>query len=401
MPRRALTDRFCAHAKAREGEAQTDYFDEAVPGLSLRVSRTTRKAWTYHFTWGGRRKRMTLGAYPATSLSSARAQADTAKANVEARKDPRSALSKPETLTAICEEYFAREGAALRTGAFRKTTLERLVYPALGDRPINDVRRSDVVRLLDAIEDECGPAMADQALAYLRRVFTWHAARSDDFRSPIVRGMARTKPSERARERTLSDEELRTVWKVAEAQSVFGHFVRFILFTGARRNEAAEMAWTEIDKGDWTLPAARNKTKVDLVRPLSKAAIASLPERGGPFVFSTDGLAPISGFSKFKLAFDRAVATELRKHDPEREALANWTLHDLRRTARSLMSRAGVPPDHAERCLGHVIPGVRGVYDRHRYAEEMARAYEALAALVALIVDPQENVVQLKANANA
>jgi integrase len=395
MPRRALTDRFCAHAKARGGEAQTDYFDEAVPGLSLRVSRTSRKAWTYHFTWSGRRKRMTLGAYPATSLSSARAQADTAKANLEARKDPRSALSKPETLRAICEEYFDREGAALRTGAFRKTTLERLVYPTLGDRPINDVRRSDVVRLLDAIEDESGPSMADQALAYLRRVFTWHAARSDDFRSPIVRGMARTKPSERARERTLSDEELRTVWKVAEAQGVFGHFVRFILFTGARRNEAAEMAWTEIDKGDWTLPAARNKTKVDLVRPLSKAAIASVPERGGPFVFSTDGVAPISGFSKFKLAFDRAVATELRKHDPERKALANWTLHDLRRTARSLMSRAGVPPDHAERCLGHVIPGVRGVYDRYRYAEEMARAYEALAALVARIVDPQDNVVPL------
>jgi integrase len=385
MPRRTLTDRFCATAKPREGEAQTDYFDEALHGLSLRVS-VGRKAWTYHFTLGGRRVRMTLGTYPATSLASARTKAHTARADLEAGRDPRSALSKPDTLKAICEEYFAREGAALRTGSFRKATLERLVYPALGDRPINDVRRSDVVRLLDATEDECGPAMADQALAYLRRVFTWHAARSDDFRSPIVRGMARTKPSERARERMLSDEELRTVWKVAEAQGVFGHFVRFILFTGARRNEAAEMVWTEIDKGDWTLPAARNKTKVDLVRPLSKAALASLPAKGGAFVFSTDGEAPISGFSKFKLAFDRAVSAD-------GEALANWTLHDLRRTARSLMSRAGVSSDHAERCLGHVIPGVRGTYDRHGYYDEKAKGFEALAALIHRIVDPQTKVV--------
>jgi integrase len=156
------------------------------------------------------------------------------------------------------------------------------------------------------------------------------------------------------------------------------------------------MTWSELGGGGWTLPAARNKTKVDLVRPLSAAALAVLPPRRGPFVFTTtaDGDTPISGFGKLKSRLDRALA--------EGEAdCAAWTLHDLRRTARSLMSRAGVPPDHSERCLGHVIPGVRGTYDRHRYADEMARAYEALAALVARIVDPQENVVAFaRADAN-
>jgi integrase len=76
--------------------------------------------------------------------------------------------------------------------------------------------------------------------------------------------------------------------------------------------------------------------------------------------------------------------------------VTGWTLHDLRRTARSLMSRAGVPSDHAERCLGHVIGGVRGVYDRHQYREEMLLAYEKLAALIAGIVDPQPNVVAIR-----
>ena len=87
----------------------------------------------------------------------------------------------------------------------------RLVYPVMGARPIEDIRRSDIVRLLDRIEDNNGPVMADLTLAYIRRVMNWHASRSDEFRSPIVRGMARTSGKERARARILTDDELRAV----------------------------------------------------------------------------------------------------------------------------------------------------------------------------------------------
>jgi integrase len=113
-----------------------------------------------------------------------------------------------------------------------------------------------------------------------------------------------------------------------------------------------------------------------LVRPLSVEARAVLPAKidGCQFVFTTDGATPLSGFSKFKLAFDKACGVK------------EWTLHDLRRTARSLMSRAGVPTDHAERCLGHVIGGVRGVYDKHEYLEEKKVAFNRLAALINSIV---------------
>jgi len=394
MPRRNLTSKFCEHAKPTEGEAQTEYFDESVSGLALRVSRGGQKSWTYHFTWAGKRARMTFGTYPATSLGAARSKAEEARAHVEAGKDPRSAITKPETLKAICEEYFKREGLALRTGAYRRATLERLVYPRLAERPIAEIRRSELVRLLDSITDECGPVMADHVLAYLRRVCTWYASRSDDFHSPIVRGMARTKPKERARERTLSDDEIRIVLKVAENAGTFGCFVRFVLLTAARRNEAADMQWSELSGSDWTLPAARNKTKVDLVRPLSKAALDALPPKSGAFVFSTDGHNPISGFSKFKRQFDSAIEREAG------EALPNWTLHDLRRTTRSLMSRVGVPADHAERCLGHVLAGVRGTYDRHDFYAEKARAFEALAGIIERILVMRENVLPMRVDAN-
>jgi integrase len=191
--------------------------------------------------------------------------------------------------------------------------------------------------------------------------------------------MARTKPKERARERTLTDDEIRVIW--GTCKGVFGRFVQFLLLTGARRGEAAQMERGELSGSDWTLPAARNKAKVDLVRPLSEAAQALVEDGEAEWVFTTDGLNPISGFSKFKRALDKASGVK------------DWTLHDLRRTARSLMSRAGVPSDHAERCLGHVIAGVRGVYDRHEYHREKAQAFEALAALIERIVSGSEGEV--------
>ena len=383
-----LTDRFCERAKPAQGQTQTDYFDESVPGLALRVAEG-HKAWTFHFTSpNGKRARLTFGSYPATSLGAARTRAIETKALVEAGKDPRA--TEADTLQAICEEYIRREGKRLRSLDWRKGVLERHVYPTLGHRPIAEIQRSEIVRLLDKIEDRSGATMADRTLAVVRKIMNWHASRSDDFRTPIVKGMARTKPSELARERVLTDDELRKIWAVNNG--VFSRFIRFLLLTGARRNEASEMTWAEIDEGDWTLPAARNKTKVDLVRPLSKAAQAIVEEElPGPqiagaksksdWVFTTDGLSPISGFSKFKALFDTASGTD------------GWTLHDCRRTARSLMSRAGVPTDHAERCLGHVIGGVRGVYDRHEFYREKVQAYEALAGLIERIVSGTEGSV--------
>jgi integrase len=161
------------------------------------------------------------------------------------------------------------------------------------------------------------------------------------------------------------------------------------------------MRRSEVVGKDWIIPQERYKTGLELVIPLSPAAqavLAALPKIGkGGSVFTTDGKHPLGGFSKFKRAFDAKVLGELRKENPEAE-LPRWTLHDLRRTARSLMSRAGVPSDHAERCLGHVLPGIRGTYDRHEYLAEKRQAFDALASLIARIFSPADNVVALSDN---
>ena len=153
---------------------------------------------------------LSLGSYPALSLGAARARALTMLAGGPA---------PTASFKAIADEYLGR--ATIRTVGWQRDVLSRLVYPAFGDRRIEEIRRSEIARLLDQIEDGSGPAMADATLAVVRRVINWHAARSDDFRSPIVRGMARTKPHERARERVLTDDELRSIWRAADG-SIFG-----------------------------------------------------------------------------------------------------------------------------------------------------------------------------------
>jgi integrase len=251
------------------------------------------------------------------------------------------------------------------------------------------VKRSDIVRLLDRIEDENGASMADHVLAYLRRIFNWHASRADDYRSPITRGMKRLNGNQ-ARSRILTDDEIRKVWAATgEMKNAFGPLVRFLLLSAARRNEGRYMRRSELDNGIWTIPGSRYKTGIDFALPLSGAAqsiVEALPAiNDSDLVFTNDGVRASGGFTKFKRRLDKESGT------------SGWTLHDLRRTARSLMSRAGVSADVAEMCLGHVLPGVRGVYDRHPYLDEKRRAFEALAALIERILDPQENVVPLRA----
>jgi integrase len=383
------------------------------------VRESGRKSFCIQYRWRGLDRRMTIKGV--LGVEKARKQAKILLGYVAQGRDPLQERRKDEagasdTLKAVCEEYLKREcgmkrgadglasfNGKLRSARERWRTFERHVYPKLGSLPIGDVKRTDLVRLLDRIEDNSGASMADHTLAYLRRVFTWHASRSDEFRSPVVRGMARNKGQPRAR--ILSDDELRVVWRTAEAFSgSYGHYIRFLLLTAARRNEAADLLYTEITNGDWLIPASRYKGRHDHLIPLSKASQAILAEApvvvaDQKYVFSSDGKSAISGFSQFKDLFDNAVLAELRKDDPRAEPLPNWTQHDLRRTARSLMSRAGVAPDTAERCLGHVIGGVRGTYDRYEYHAEKKQAFEALAALIERIINPRENVLSFDRSA--
>jgi integrase len=379
----------------KPGPTRREIPDPAARGLHLIIQPSGVKTFAVRYRFLGKNRKLTLTR--GISLAAARKAAADAMFELERGFDPaaqkRAAkqarrLAAGDTFGNITAEYFKREGDRLRSADWQRSVLSRLILPALGQRLIGDIRRSEIIRLLDRIEEGSGPVMSDRALAIVRRVMSWHSVRSDTFSSPIVRGMTRTSSQERARDRILTDEELRAVWNAATTVP-FGFFVRFLLATACRRSEANRLIWPEIsaDGAVWTLPAARNKTQVELVRPLSAAAqeiLASTPRvLDCPFVFSS-GRRPLGGLSRHKKALDAACG------------VTGWTLHDLRRTARSLLSRAGINADHAERCLGHVIGGVRGVYDRHAFYDEKRHAFEALSAQIERVVNPTPNVVAMR-----
>jgi integrase len=258
--------------------------------------------------------------------------------------------------------------------------------------------------MLDKVEDEAGPVQADRVRAYLRKALSWYAERDDDFNlnAAFVRVGARANPKERARTRVLSDDELRIVWPLLVKAGTFGALLKTLLLTAQRRDEVANMAWTEIGAdGIWTIPAERYKTKRSNHVPLSNAALTVIEARprkdGCDYVFPSRTKTPFSGFGKSKAKLDKAILKEMQKHakkEAEIEPPANWTLHDLRRTAKTLMARAGVRPDISERVLGHVIAGVEGTYDRHSYEDEKRDALEKLAAIIDRILKPPPSNVE-------
>jgi integrase len=342
---------------------------------------------------GGKQIWATIGGADLMTVAEAREKARAAIKRVHAGQPVFDAPVKAETFGEVAEQWLKRHVRAkgLRSEGEVTRLLKAHVYPAWEDRPFLDIKRSDVAALLDEVEDDHGGRQADYVLAITRGIMNWYASRSDDFNPPLVSGMRRTNPKERARARKLGDDELRALWKAAESDGPFGGFVRLLLLTGQRRDKVATMRWADIaDDGTWAIPAEAREKGNAIELNLPKAAIDIIraqPMIGdNPYVFpgrSVKGRdqACMSGWSKRKRALDARVATEL----PD---VPQWQLHDLRRTSRSLMSRAGVPSEHAERVMGHAIAGVEGVYDVHEYRDEKAAALARLAALIERIAHP-------------
>lgn len=384
--------------------------DPGCAGLYLQVHPSGAKSWAYRYRLAGLSKKLTIGSaftdagVEVIKIGDARDLADEARVSVAKRMDP-AAMKKAErkkvgtdnTLRNVAKIYLAQH-KSLRTIETRENVLERLVFPVLGDRAIESIKRSEIVKLLDDIEQNRGPVMSDYTLATVRRLFGWYAVRTDDYVSPIMRGMARTSTKERARKRTLTEVELRALWRAASEAGLFGEYLKFVLLTATRRNEAAGLRRSELERGDWVIPAVRYKTKLDHVIPLSGPAIKIITTMAkvgkGDLVFTVDGDAQLRGWGSRKLDFDKLMLAQLRQlameagENASDVKLERWTLHDLRRSARTLMSRAGVLGDHAERCLGHVIGGVEGTYDRYEYRTEKLEAFTKLADIVQSIVNP-------------
>jgi integrase len=392
--RKTLSDKRVAGLKPRP--QRYAYPDPEMRGHYVRVQPSGAKSFVaVTLDPHGKQVWSTLGGTDVLGIDEARERARAVLKRVQAGMPAfQPPAAKPESFKEVTAQWLKRhvEAKGLRSAGDIDRLLRTHILPVWHGRAFLDIRRSDVAALLDQVEDNNGARQADVILAYVRSIMNWYATRHDGYMPAIVKGMRRQAPKAQARDRVLDDAEIRAVWQAAESAGTFGAFVRVLLLSAQRREKVAAMRRADVAvDGTWTIPTeAREKGSAGEIKlpPAAIDIIRAQPQLGdNPFVFAGRGNSHFSGYSKAKRAFD----AKLPKDTPQ------WQLHDLRRCARSLMARAGVRPDIAERVLGHAIAGVEAVYDRHAYRDEKADALARLAMLIENIVSPQENVLPLAA----
>jgi integrase len=356
-----LTDRFCASAKS--AARQTDYFDATVPGLALRVTSRGTKAWT--LLYGTPRKRITLGRYPSVSLAGARAAA------LEAREG-RTAGS-----VAALAEVYIKSIKGNRSAPEVERRLRKDVLPVIGHIPLRELHRRDVTKVIDA---KSAPIAARRAFEDMRAMIRWAVSRGDLDHNPID-GM-KGPPTSKPRTRTLTDDEIRTLWQsLPQLPDDVGRVIKLCLVTGQRLGEITGMTESEIDldRRVWNIPAARTKNGHPHTVPLSPLALSII---GDP--------SPSVSRSHVSNAIYEAQG---------RIGIAQWTAHDLRRSALTHMAQLGVAPIMLGHIANHRTTTKAGmtlaVYVHHAYEREKREALELWANRLQGIISGGAEVVSI------
>lgn len=375
------------------------HYDDKLPGFGLNVGKSGTRSYFLEYRPGrGRavaKRRITIGRHgaPWTPVQ-ARDKALAMLAAIKAGSDPldeRSTSSRPAVANVVAE-WLKRDQAKNRSLKEVERVMNHDVLPAWGKRPIDEVRKRDVIALIDSIADRGAPIMANRVLAHVKRLLKWAASR-DIIESDPAAHVEKVAP-ETKRERLLTDNELALVWKAAgEIGYPFGSSVQMLILTGARREEIFGLSWSEVDLDANLvhLPAERSKAKTGMTIPLSAQALdllRSLPRfDDGDVVFSFTGKKRFDNVGRAKPRLDKAIAAAFG------EPLPPWRLHDLRRTVATGLQRLGVRLEVIETVLGHVSgsrAGIVGTYQQHRFEAEAKAALVSWGQHVMTVIDPSK-----------
>lgn len=390
-----LTNRL---VEAREATTKDQIlWDDDVRRLGLKITPAGSKVYLIQYRMGGRGARTlryTIGKHGSPwDCASARTEAKRLLHLVDTGNDPRSAKaeSQREHVDLQFDRYvelflnlYARKRWASGTLSNHESNFRRWIVPVFRTRSLAALGRRDITEVFDRLPDG-HPGLPRNLFALMRRLFSWAVERGDLVASPMQGMKAPGPPASRSR--VLDDHEVIQILSSANVMSeMWGRFIRVLAITGQRRNEVAMMRWEELDQSSrmWTLPAERVKNRREHRVPLSDLAVIELtnaaqrrpwPKSG--YVFSTNGTAPISGFSKFKRHLDDAIVRVCGA-----DAVRPWRLHDLRRTMATTLQRLGTRFEVTEALLNHVSvteAGVASVYMRHDWGPEKAEAMQKWA----------------------
>lgn len=368
----SLTDAQIKRLKAPD-KGQKTYYDDALPGFGVRISQGGTK--TFVVLCGPKRTRRSIGRYPNLSLSEARARAKGIQAEF-ALESPHVHARPTLSFSDARRMFLADSQRRNKPRTFEE--YNRLLHRHFDFKgPLRDLDRHRLVKILDSLKTT--PSEQKHAFVAIRTLMNWCWKRGYVDASPVPPLAFRSS----ARDRTLSDDELRLVWLRAEAFGYpFGSIVQLLILTGQRRGEVVNLRRSWIEGDTVSFPADVVKNNREHVLPLGKMAmsvIEALPVTANmlfPSRVSDD--TPFNGFSRAKRNFDRDID------------IAPYTLHDIRRTFSSVMAKLGTPIHVTEKILNHAsgsISGVAAVYNRHAYQDEMRSALSAYEGYLSKLVD--------------
>jgi integrase len=401
--RAKLTAQFCKTVKAPE-QGQRDYWDLIRPGLGLRVSQGGKRAWTVIYKTNGRMRRLTLGPFPSLSLADARRSAASALREVHLGNDPATAKREAraaETFGELAALYLERHAKVeKRSWPEDERIIDRELLAAWKFRKAGQIRRAHVIALLDGIVGRGAPVMANRVKALVSKIFNFAIRRGIVEANP-AHGIGSPGGAEQQRDRVLSEQEIREVWKALESESPKTRAIfRMALLTAQRRSEITGMEWAEfdLDAGWWTIPAERAKNGLAHRVPLSPQAVRILESvkrsikrkmksnaNEEPLVFRGGRIGrPIANLQKPMRRIKEASAVDFR-------------IQDLRRTAASHMTGIGIPRLVVSKILNHVERGITAVYDRHSYDSEKCAAMLKWEQHLTAILNAKKNTSKVVA----
>jgi len=402
-----LTDKLLRSLKPDPAAKRRMIWDAGQPNFGVRVGETGRRSFIVVRRPAGSTKPSwhVVGTYPEIGLSAAREQArdvrsllgkgttpklvEQARLREQQERQRLEQVQQENTFASVAEKFIRKHLVQLRSGRRHESLVRSTLLPAFGTMQVGDIKRKDIIRLVEGIAETRGPAAARLVFAIISKFYNWCLNR--DIEGVEYNPAARLSVTDlvgapTARDRILSDAELKLVWQAIETLGYpFEHVFKLLILLGQRRDEITCCRWSELDfdNATLTIPATRMKGHLVHTVPLPSMALEifrTVPRFTGEFAFSrSGGQRAVSGIAAVKARLDGIVAQTAQ--------IPHWTTHDLRRTCRSNLAALGVPPVVAEAVIGHRQRGILQVYDRHSYSSEKRDALtlwqEKLISIVA------------------
>ena len=381
-------------------------------GLYFRISKEKTGFWVLRYSIHKKRREITLGHYPDMSLADANAETAILKSNIKKKIDPLAERQRADSVIFKTVDELAEDWIKDCEKRLKHPRIPRRIYikdlsPTIGKLSIDQVTPQDILATIKKITESGRPTIANDALMYCKQLFR-HGIKLDLLNSNPAEPFTVSDAGgvEKSRSRVLSINEIETVFKCFHENS--DQFTRentlataFLLALGVRKGELIAAKWEEFNTEEkiWSLPKERSKSGNAISIPLSDEVLEWLQElyiraNHSEFVFPKRRASKRFGH----ISPDTLNAAVQKLHRENKLSVEHFTIHDFRRTCRSMLASEGVPGHIAERCLNHKLKGVEGIYDRYDYLNERREALGLISKKLAPIINQNNKSLSFKNN---